>query len=97
MKKGQGVDFQITQEQFRLQQRCLERAADFATRSAQHDREASHPIENYDRLRAEGFLHLTVPKQWGGTGHDLLTPAEMRSGVKAWEKLPDPFPAWGTD
>ncbi len=27
----------------------------------------------------------------------LLTPAEMRSGVKAWEKLPDPFPAWGTD
>ena len=26
----------------------------------------------------------------------LLTPAEMRAGVKAWAKLPDPFPAWGT-
>ncbi len=73
LQKGQGVDFQITQEQFRLQQRCLELAADFATRSAQHDRDASHPIENYDRLRQEGFLQLTVPKQWGGTGHDLLT------------------------
>lgn len=24
----------------------------------------------------------------------LLTPAEMRAGVKAWRRLPDPFPAW---
>jgi G3E family GTPase len=25
----------------------------------------------------------------------LLTPAEVQRGVKAWAKLPDPFPAWG--
>ncbi len=24
----------------------------------------------------------------------LLTAAEMRAGVKAWQRLPDPFPAW---
>jgi alkylation response protein AidB-like acyl-CoA dehydrogenase len=66
------VDFAITAEQQRLRDRCLELAADFATRSAEHDRDASHPTENYDRLRAEGFLHLTVPKQWGGSGYDFL-------------------------
>ena len=56
-----------------LQAKCLELAADFATRSPQHDREASHPTENYDILRREGFLHLTIPKHWGGSGHDFLT------------------------
>ncbi len=55
-----------------MQQRCLELAADFATRSADHDRDGSHPTENYDRLRAEGFLELTVPLAWGGTGAGLL-------------------------
>jgi alkylation response protein AidB-like acyl-CoA dehydrogenase len=67
------VDFEITAEQKRLRDCCLELAADFATRSAQHDREASHPIENYDRLRKEGFLHLTVPREFGGSGHGFLT------------------------
>jgi alkylation response protein AidB-like acyl-CoA dehydrogenase len=62
------VDFSLSPDQQRLQQRCLELAADFATRSADHDRDASHPAENYDRLRADGFLELTVPKAWGGTG-----------------------------
>ncbi len=67
------MDFGLTAEQTRLRDRCLELAADFATRSPEHDRDASHPIENYDRLRAEGFLHLTIPKKWGGSGHDFLT------------------------
>ena len=67
------MDFEITTEQKRLQDRCLELAADFATRSARHDRDASHPIENYDRLRQEGFLHLTIPREWGGSGHNFLT------------------------
>jgi alkylation response protein AidB-like acyl-CoA dehydrogenase len=66
------VDFQLTQYQQRLQQRCLELASDFATRSSDHDRDASHPIENYDRLRSEGFLELTVAKQWGGSGASFL-------------------------
>jgi alkylation response protein AidB-like acyl-CoA dehydrogenase len=66
------VDFQLSPEQHRLQQRCLELAADFATRSAAHDRDASHPTENYDRLRAEGFLELSVAKEWGGAGASFL-------------------------
>ena len=66
------MDFQLTQEQQRLQQRCLDLAADFATRSSDHDREASHPTENYDRLRQEGFLELTIPRSWGGAGASFL-------------------------
>jgi alkylation response protein AidB-like acyl-CoA dehydrogenase len=66
------MDFALTASQRHLQQRCLELASDFATRSAQHDRDASHPIENYHRLRAEGFLHLTVAKELGGTAASFL-------------------------
>ena len=66
------MDFELTQDQQRLQRRCLDLAADFATRSSDHDRDASHPTENYDRLRAEGFLELTVTKEWGGTGASFL-------------------------
>jgi len=67
------VNFEISAEQRQLRDRCLELAADFATRSAGHDRDASHPIENYDRLRQEGFLHLTIPRELGGSGFDFLT------------------------
>ena len=67
------MDFHFTEEQVRLRQRCLELAADFATRSFEHDRDASHPTENYDRLRAEGFLALTIDKFLGGLGHNFLT------------------------
>jgi alkylation response protein AidB-like acyl-CoA dehydrogenase len=66
------VDFDLTPEQQRLQNKCRELAADFATRSAAHDRDASHPIENYDQLREEGFLALTVGKEWGGSGANFL-------------------------
>jgi alkylation response protein AidB-like acyl-CoA dehydrogenase len=66
------VDFQLTPEQENLQRRCQELAADFATRSAEHDRDASHPSENYDILRQEGFCGLNIPKKWGGLGHGLL-------------------------
>ena len=66
------MDFALSDEHRELQRRCLELAADFATRAAGHDRDASHPIENYDRLREEGFLALNVPKKWGGAGVGLL-------------------------
>jgi alkylation response protein AidB-like acyl-CoA dehydrogenase len=66
------IDFSLTEYQRCLQQRCLELAADFARRSAAHDRDASHPIENYDRLRREGFLELSIGKQWGGAGVSFL-------------------------
>jgi alkylation response protein AidB-like acyl-CoA dehydrogenase len=66
------VDFRLTQEQQHLQRQCRALAADFATRSAAHDRDASHPIENYDRLREAGFLALTIAKEWGGGGASFL-------------------------
>jgi alkylation response protein AidB-like acyl-CoA dehydrogenase len=66
------VDFQLTAKQQHLQQQCRALAADFATRSATHDREGSHPIENYERLRQEGFLALTIPTEYGGAGASLL-------------------------
>jgi alkylation response protein AidB-like acyl-CoA dehydrogenase len=66
------MDFAFSAYQEDLQQRCLELAADFATRAADHDRDGSHPVENYDRLRAEGFLELTIGKEWGGTGASFL-------------------------
>ena len=40
------MDFQLTSEQQHLQNKCRELASDFATRTAAHDREASHPVEN---------------------------------------------------
>ena len=66
------MDFHLTAEQQRLQHKCRELAADFASRSAAHDRDASHPIENYERLREEGFLALSVGKEWGGAGASFL-------------------------
>jgi hypothetical protein len=66
------MEFGLTPAQTELQQRCLALAADFAQRSAAHDRDASHPTENYARLREEGFLALTVPKSRGGLGHSFL-------------------------
>jgi alkylation response protein AidB-like acyl-CoA dehydrogenase len=66
------VDFGLSEEQKGLQARCRGLAADFALRSAEHDRDASHPVENYRRLIAEGFLELTVPSEWGGAGVGLL-------------------------
>ena len=50
------VHFELTSEQQWLRGKCRALAADFATRSAAHDRYASHPVENYQRLREEGFL-----------------------------------------
>jgi len=66
------VDFRLSKEQQHLQHKCRELAADFATRSADHDRDASHPIENYQCLRDEGFLALTVGQEWGGAGAGFL-------------------------
>ena len=66
------MDFALSDEHRNLQRRCLELAADFATRAAEHDRDASHPVENYRILHEEGLLALNVPKKWGGAGVRLL-------------------------
>jgi alkylation response protein AidB-like acyl-CoA dehydrogenase len=66
------VEFHITEEQRDLQQRARCLADDFATRAAQHDREASHPLENYAALRDAGFYALNIPVERGGGGVGLL-------------------------
>jgi alkylation response protein AidB-like acyl-CoA dehydrogenase len=81
------MEFGITPAQADLQKRCLALAADFATRSSEHDRDASHPFENYEKLRAEGFLALTVGKEWGGQGYDFV------SHTLAYEALGQGCPA----
>jgi alkylation response protein AidB-like acyl-CoA dehydrogenase len=50
-----------------------ELAARFADRAPQHDREGSFPYENFEELRAAGFLAMTVPKSHGGHEASLST------------------------
>ena len=66
------MDFRISDEHRRLQRRCVELAADFATRAVEHDRDGSHPVENYRRLADESFLALNLGREWGGAGVGLL-------------------------
>jgi alkylation response protein AidB-like acyl-CoA dehydrogenase len=66
------MDFQISEAQRELQRRARRLAEDFATRAAQHDREASDPVENYAGLRDAGFYGLNVPTALGGSGVGLL-------------------------
>src|SRR4051794_31838228 len=39
-----------------------------APRAAQHDRDATFPIENFRDMHPEGLLRICVPKQHGGLG-----------------------------
>ncbi len=49
-----------------LVDRAASLAREFATRAAEHDRDASFPFENFAALRAAGLLSLTVPAEFGG-------------------------------
>ena len=66
------MDFDLTPEQQRLQDKCRELAADFATRSTEHDRDASHPVENYDRLREEAFFAQALVVLDGMAGVSIM-------------------------
>ena len=45
----------------------------FATRAAEHDRDATFPFDNFEDLRAAGFYGLTVPRRYGGQEASLTT------------------------
>jgi alkylation response protein AidB-like acyl-CoA dehydrogenase len=66
------MEFRITEAQRELQQRARGLARDFATRAAEHDRDATDPFENYAALREAGFYGLNVPTALGGGGIGLL-------------------------
>jgi alkylation response protein AidB-like acyl-CoA dehydrogenase len=52
-------------------------ALEFAARAARHDREASFPFENFDRLSEAGLLALTVPAALGGLGAGAYDAARL--------------------
>lgn len=66
------MDFDLTAEHQQIREVSRGLAADFATRTAQHDRDASLPVENYAALKREGFYGLSVPKELGGWGAGFL-------------------------
>jgi|SRR5579884_1097432 alkylation response protein AidB-like acyl-CoA dehydrogenase len=47
--------------------------AKLAPRAAQHDRDATFPIENFRDMHPEGLLAICIPKEEGGLGADFKT------------------------
>ena len=66
------MEFHITEDQRRLQERCRSLAADFATRAAAHDRDATIRSRTMPRSATPGFYALNVPRELGGAGVGLL-------------------------
>ena len=66
----------MTNEQKERRQRLLELAGrladDFATRASEHDRDNSFPVENFEAMRREHYLALTLPESLGGLGASIL-------------------------
>src|ERR687898_1967726 len=62
----------LTPRQSELVALAARLADEFAERAAEHDRDGSFPFENYERMREEGYLGLTVPGELGGMGAGLL-------------------------
>jgi len=60
----------LGEETLRLLAQVDEMGSSFAERAFRYDADASFPFENYDDLRAAGFLKLCVPKRHGGLGAD---------------------------
>ena len=66
------MNFELTTQHKRIQAQCQELATDFATRAAEHDRDATNPVENYALLREAGFHTLNIPTELGGWGEQLF-------------------------
>ncbi|MRG96538.1 acyl-CoA dehydrogenase family protein [Polyangium spumosum] len=67
------MDFDLTEEQKRLQAAARELAArDLAPRAVELDREARLPEGLARRLGDAGLLGLTIPEEHGGSGGDLV-------------------------
>ncbi|MBI3451427.1 MAG: acyl-CoA dehydrogenase family protein, partial [Rhodospirillales bacterium] len=67
------MDFRLTpaQEDLRARARALAQTA-MAPRAAEIDRTEAYPWDHIERLRAAGFLGMTIPKELGGQGLGYL-------------------------
>jgi alkylation response protein AidB-like acyl-CoA dehydrogenase len=63
--------FLKTPTQKKLLSKTAELAKEFSITADYYDREGSFPFKHFDRLKEEGFLKLTIPKQFGGNGASL--------------------------
>lgn len=60
-----------TEAQSRLLAKLEPLVGGFAARAAEHDRAGSFPFENFEELRACGYLAATVPEEYGGGEYGL--------------------------
>ena len=56
-------------------------ADEFRMRAADYDRTGEFPVENYRRMREEGYLAGPVPAECGGLGADLATMARAQRAL----------------
>jgi alkylation response protein AidB-like acyl-CoA dehydrogenase len=67
------MTFNLTPEQEALRARARELAETvIAPRAAEVDRSEQYPWDNVKALTEAGFMGMTVPKAYGGPGHDFL-------------------------
>ena len=56
-------------------------ADEFRSRAADYDKTGEFPVENYRRMREEGYLAAPVPEELGGLGADLATMARAQQAL----------------
>jgi hypothetical protein len=67
------MDFELTAEQAALRARARELADGvFAERAARWDDREEYPWDNVKDLAAEGFMGMTIPREYGGGDRPLL-------------------------
>lgn len=67
------MDFTFTQEQLLIQKMAREFAQkELAPIAAEIDENARFPLETVEKLRANGMLGMTIPREYGGAGVDTL-------------------------
>ncbi|MEX0783914.1 MAG: acyl-CoA dehydrogenase family protein [Dehalococcoidia bacterium] len=62
----------LTERQREFVARAAAHADDFATRAAEHDREATYPFENIQKLHESGYMRMCLPEQFRGEDASVL-------------------------